>query len=405
MASRVTPRTGPSRRSFLLGGAAGAAVGAVAGGAATAAGMPDAASDSTGDLGTARIPFHGPHQAGVASAPAAHVTMLAYDLVDGATREDLRRLMRLWTDDARRLTAGLAPLADSEPELAAKPSRLTVTIGWGAAAAALAGGDSAVPSWLRPLPPFSIDALEERWCDGDLLLMVAADDPLAVSHACRMLGKDAARFTVERWRQQGFRHAAGTRPEGTTMRNLFGQLDGTESPAIGSAERATRAFIEDGWLAGGTSLVLRRIRMDLDTWDEVDRPGRENAVGRTLDTGAPLTGGAEHDDVDLEAVDARGFPIISDVAHVRRARPDDEHQRIVRLGWNYDDAPESGEASNAGLLFVSLQRDVEAQYLPIQERLAQADLLNTWTTPIGSAVFAILPGCGEDGYLGETLLG
>ena len=399
------PRTGPSRRSFLLGGAAGAAVGAVAGGAAAAVGMPDAAADSDGALGLAQVPFHGPHQAGVASAPAAHVTMLAYDLVPGTTREDLRRLMRLWTDDARRLTSGVAPLADSEPELASRPARLTVTVGWGPAAVALAGGDPAVPTWLKPLPPFSIDALEERWCDGDLLLMVAADDALAVSHACRMLGKDAARFTSERWRQSGFRHAAGTRPDGATMRNLFGQLDGTESPAVGSEERAARAFITEGWLAGGTSLVLRRIRMDLDTWDEVDRPGRENAVGRTLDTGAPLTGGGEHDPVDLVAVDARGFPVISDVAHVRRARPDDPHQRIVRLGWNYDDPPEDGQTSNAGLLFVSLQADVDAQFVPIQERLAQADLLNTWTTPLGSAVFAILPGCDEHGFLGETLLG
>jgi dye decolorizing peroxidase len=31
-------------------------------------------------------------------------------------------------------------------------------------------------------------------------------------------------------------------------------------------------------------------------------------------------------------------------------------------------------------------------------------LLNQWTTPIGSAVFAIPPGCQEGGYIGDTLL-
>ena len=31
-------------------------------------------------------------------------------------------------------------------------------------------------------------------------------------------------------------------------------------------------------------------------------------------------------------------------------------------------------------------------------------LLNEWTTPIGSAVFAIPPGCVEGGYIGDTLL-
>jgi dye decolorizing peroxidase len=42
--------------------------------------------------------------------------------------------------------------------------------------------------------------------------------------------------------------------------------------------------------------------------------------------------------------------------------------------------------------------------VPIQQRLAENDLFNTWTTPIGSAVFALPPGCAPDGYLGDTLL-
>ncbi len=39
--------------------------------------------------------------------------------------------MKLWTEDAARLTQGRPALADTEPELAAEPSRLTVTVGWG----------------------------------------------------------------------------------------------------------------------------------------------------------------------------------------------------------------------------------------------------------------------------------
>jgi dye decolorizing peroxidase len=57
------------------------------------------------------------------------------------------------------------------------------------------------------------------------------------------------------------------------------------------------------------------------------------------------------------------------------------------------------------LLFGSYQADVDAQYVPIQTALAKADLLNVWTTPIGSAVFAIPPGCEQGEYIGQGLLG
>ena len=30
-------------------------------------------------------------------------------------------------------------------------------------------------------------------------------------------------------------------------------------------------------------------------------------------------------------------------------------------------------------------------------------MLNTWTVPIGSAVFAIPPGCEEGGFIGDGL--
>jgi dye decolorizing peroxidase len=48
--------------------------------------------------------------------------------------------------------------------------------------------------------------------------------------------------------------------------------------------------------------------------------------------------------------------------------------------------------------------DIDRQFVPVQRRLAELDLLNQWTTPVGSAVFAILPGCAEGGWLGESVL-
>jgi dye decolorizing peroxidase len=44
------------------------------------------------------------------------------------------------------------------------------------------------------------------------------------------------------------------------------------------------------------------------------------------------------------------------------------------------------------------------QFLPVQRRLAEGDLLNIWTVPVGSAVYAVLPGCAEGDWLGRALL-
>ncbi|MCD9154645.1 Dyp-type peroxidase [Aeromicrobium duanguangcaii] len=386
------------KRRALFGGAA--AVGAAAvGGAALGATATGATSDPE-PTGTRSVPFHGRHQAGIEMEPQAHQSLLALDLRDGVDAAAVRRLLILLTDDARRLTAGRAPLADLEPELAAVPARLTVTFGFGPGLVAVVRGAARVPTWLRPLPKYrTIDRLEDRWSGGDLLLQVAADDPTTIAHALRLLVRDARAFATVRWRQDGFRHAAGTHRPGTAMRNLFGQVDGTANESPGSAE-FDRVVWRDGpepWLAGGTTLVVRRIAMNLDTWDEVGREGREFSIGRRLADGAPTTGGRPSDDVDLEAVDERGFTVVGPSAHVRRAREGDDGERIFRRGYNYDDA------TGTGLIFCSFQADLERQYLPIQARLAEQDALNAWTTPIGSAVFAIPAGIRPDGFVGEAL--
>jgi dye decolorizing peroxidase len=145
--------------------------------------------------------------------------------------------------------------------------------------------------------------------------------------------------------------------------------------------------------------------MDLDRWDRADRTARENAVGRRLDTGAPLTGTRASDPPDLHAVDRLGFPVIDAASHMRRAMPAAPHERILRRPYAYDDAPAPGTRTNTGLLFVSFQADPVRQFVPIQRRLDEADLLGLWTTPIGSGVYAVLPGAREEEHLGAALLG
>lgn len=396
-------RAGSTRRQFLLGGA-------VAGVGAAAAIGADLAASNTADGPVAEAPlngaqtvaFYGAHQAGIDTPAQAHGLFVALDLLDGTTREDLVRMMRILTDDAARLTQGSPALADSEPELATVPARLTVTFGFGPGFVARARG--AAPGWLKALPAFAVDRLMPEFSDGDLLLQIAADDPLAVAHTARMLLKDTRSFASVRWSQQGFRRAHGSVRPGTTMRNLFGQVDGTSNPVPGTADFDQVVWNRDGWLAGGTSAVVRRIGMDLDKWDRLDRGGREQSVGRYLSNGAPLTGTHEFDEPDFEATTPIGFPVIPEFSHVRRARSENSAERIFRRAYNYDDRPAGEAVSLSGLIFVSFQADVDRQFVPIQKRLDQLDLLNEWTVPIGSAVFAIPPGCAEGGFVGETLL-
>ncbi|WP_217180644.1 Dyp-type peroxidase [Streptomyces sp. AC495_CC817] len=401
-------RTGSTRRQFLLGGAvvgvgAAAAIGVdLALNAQKPADGSDAGSGASEPMnGEETVPFFGRHQAGIDTAAQAHGVFLSLDLLAETDRGGLARLMKILTDDAARLTQGIAALADSEPELAASPARLTVTFGFGPGLVARASGDA--PAWLAPLPPFGIDALQPEFSHGDLLIQVAGDDPLTVAHAVRMLLKDTRSFAALRWTQSGFRRAHGTERPGTTMRNLFGQVDGTSNPQPGTDEFDSVVWSRDGWLAGGTGVVVRRIRMDLDKWDRLDRGGREASVGRTLANGAPLTGSEEFDEPDFDATTAIGFPVIPQFAHIRRARGDDG-EKIFRRAYNYDERPTGGGVSESGLLFVSFQADIARQFTPMQQRLADLDLLNEWTTPIGSAVFAVPPGCREGGYIGETLL-
>ena len=406
MAGAEAGRRGPSRRHLLLGGAAaGLGAAGMVGAGALLGGPAPPAPDGPEPHGAETVPFHGEHQAGVETPPQAFASFLSFDLDRGTGAEGVRRLLRLLTDDAARLTRGEGALADSEPELAAAPARLTVTFGFGPGLVERVAPDAA-PEWLRPLPRFTEDRLRDEWSGGDLLLQVCADDPLAVAHAARMLTKDTRAFAGLRWVQDGFRNTRGALPEGTTMRNLMGQVDGTVNPAPGTGDfdRLVWGEGEQGgpeWMRGGTGLVLRRIAMDLDAWDRLDRTGREEAVGRRLSDGAPLTGEAEHDEPDFAALTPLGFPRIAEYAHIRRARSGDPGERFFRRAYNYDRSGPGGQ--DAGLLFAAYQHDPVRRFVPVQRRLDELDLLNEWVTAIGSAVFAIPPGCPEGGFIGEPL--
>lgn len=412
---------GVSRRGFLAGaaGAAGAAWTSMllAGCDDAPAGEESNSAPNNEPLTGAAVAFDGATQAGIRTPTQAHLNLAAFNLRDGVDAAGVRRLMRLWTEDARALASGRNPLSSLEPEMVEWPANLTITCGFGPRVFALAAPDAA-PAWLGGIPAMRSDALRPEWGQSDLVLQICADDPVMCAWALRHMTRAGVDYARIAWLQQGFMNAYGSIPKGRTPRNLFGQVDGTVNPSTDD-DFAQQVFNPDG----SSSLVVRRIAMDLDGWERLDRASREQVVGRRLDDGAPLTGHDEHDAPDLSARDEFGLPVIDPNSHMARAMPPADHpeQRFLRRPYNYNlpPAPGSESLSDAGLIFLAYQKDPEAQFTPVLRRLMEADRLNEWTTHIGSAVYWLPPGTaqpgtaqpgasqergGGDAYWGETVL-
>jgi dye decolorizing peroxidase len=132
--------------------------------------------------------------------------------------------------------------------------------------------------------------------------------------------------------------------------------------------------------------------------------GKDIVVGRRLVDGSPITGHREDDVPDLAALDSVGFPAIEPQAHIRLAHATTPTETMLRRGYNYDEGPDAQGHPDVGLIFAAYQKDADTAFVPVQRRLAEGDLLNRWVRHIGSATFAIAPGCSPQEYVGQRLL-
>ncbi|AKK03291.1 Dyp-type peroxidase [Corynebacterium epidermidicanis] len=358
-----------------------------------------------------KVEFFGTHQAGVVTPAQANLNLIAFTVRAGVDKAGIRRLLRLWTADASRLCAGQTPLGDLEPELTDTPANLTITCGFGPRLFDIIGAQDQRPDWLAPIKQYSRDKLDPKWGEADLVVQLCCDDPLMLAHATRHMVRAGADYVATKWVQRGFLHAYGAKDEGQTPRNLFGQVDGTVNPRT-PEEQLDQVWIDEGpdWARNGSCMVVRRIAMNLDTWEILDRESREVSMGRKLSNGAPLTGDEEFDQADFAKTDSFGLPVIDPMSHMARSHPPADHpeQRILRRAYNYDLPPEPGseQLSNSGLVFICFQKNPKLQFEAIQQRLDEGDRLNQWITHIGSAVFFIPPGVqSESDYWGAELLG
>ncbi|WP_030780236.1 iron uptake transporter deferrochelatase/peroxidase subunit [Streptomyces sp. NRRL S-920] len=412
---------GISRRRLLgTAGVTGLALGAAGGAAGYAAASSSGASDPSGtsgaakdalaSLGTGEVMFHGKHQPGITTPMQSRGHLIAFDLTAGTSRKEAAALLRRWSTTAARLMAG-EPVGGDDTAVArdAGPSSLSVTFGFGASFFSRTGLEKQRPSALEPLPDFSSDRLDKARSNGDLWVQIGANDPLVAFHALRALQKEAAGTARVRWQMNGFNRSPGATARPMTTRNLMGQIDGTNNPKPSEKDFDERIFVpadgDPAWMAGGSYVVVRRIRMLLDDWEKLGLKAQEAVIGRHKSDGSPLTGGTETTEPKLEEMGADGKVVIPVNAHARITRPDQNGgAAMLRRPFSYHDGFDAHGEPDAGLLFVCWQADPMRGFVPVQRKLDRGDALSEFIRHEASGLYAVPGGAAKGEYVGQRLL-
>lgn len=419
------PRKAYSRRALL--GAFGAGAVAVAGVGAAAAVARDA--NQPVDPQDLTYDFFGQHQAGIATPMQDHLHFAAFD-VTTSSRDELVALLQRWTQAAAVMSTGVpigrfgaggaydAPPEDTGEAVELPPSGLTITFGFGPSLFRTADGvdrfgiANQMPDYFTDLPHFPSDMIDEAISRGDLCVQACANEAQVAVHAVRNLARIAMGTATVRWSQIGFGRSSSTTKALPTPRNLFGFKDGTRN-VMGDDQGSLDDFVwvqpGDGpdWMVNGTTLMVRKIRMTIETWDRASLREQETIFGRTKASGAPLSGGEEFTEPDFAAVGGDGQPLISPYSHMAVGHPDQNSgQRILRRAYNYTDGSDGIGRLDAGLFYLAFARSLVDQTIPIQMNLSRNDLMNEYVRYISSASFLIPPGVEREGdFIGQTLFG
>ena len=367
------------------------------------------------------MPFYGARQAGITTTQQERLMFAALD-VTTTDVEELQRMLGRWAAMAARLTAGKlvsdSPVRDEQPpfdtgeSMDLGPHSLTITVGFGPSLFDDRFGLAArMPAELTPFGTIPGDAvMKPAISDGDLCIQACADDPQVVFHADPQHGQGGPRHGGAEVVPARFRPGLGDRrraddaaqPDGLQGRHQqhpCRRHRGARRAGLG--RRPTRA-----WMANGSYLVARKIRMEIESWDTDPLTDQERIFARNKATGAPLTGGDEFTPVDYAKTNATGELVIDVDAHIRLASPEQNSGiRLLRRGYNYTDGqdPETGKLA-AGLFFIAFQRDPQAQFKVLQTRLGKSDLLNEYIAHIGGGLWACPPGVSGPGdWFGKAL--
>lgn len=419
-ASSGAPASNRLSRRALLGLAIGGGVAGLAVGAG--AGITGGVALGRGALAADEVTaydFFGEHQAGITTPVQQHLHFASFDMMPSTDRADVISLLEDWSYAASRMTQGLEvsasgavggspeqPPEDTGEAQGLPAAGLTVTFGFGPSLFENQDGDrfgiaSLRPSALKRLPAFLGDDLDPQESNGDLCIQVCANDPQVAVHAVRNLSRIAFGRARLRWSQLGYGKTSRTTSGEATPRNLFGFKDGTAN-ILADDHQALAEHVwvagadEPAWLAGGSYLVARKIAMLIESWDRVRLVEQNTIIGRDKGKGAPLSGGDEFTapDFQTKAIDAN--------SHVRLANPEqNDGIRLLRRGFNFVNGNNDFGRLDAGLFFLSYQRD-PSQFVAVQRRLS-TDIMNEYIKHVGSGIWAIPRGAKPGSYVGAEL--
>jgi deferrochelatase/peroxidase EfeB len=403
---------GMSRRDFLKISASvgvGLAIGAAGMAAIEKAVTPASTSAADSNPSDDRIPMYGDHQAGIITPQQTYMYLASFRMT-ATDRADIIRLFRDWTKFSDLSTAGgtmrtgdnpLLPPSDTGETLDLPTSRLTATFGFGPSFFSVEGKDrfgiaGQMPRYLKDIPRMPRDNLDYTQSGGDVCIQVCAEDQQVAFHAIRNFIRLSSGTATLNWMQEGFISSGSS---GQTPRNLFGFKDGTANK-LHQTEAGYKDVIwagedEPTWLQGGTYMAFRKVRMLLEVWDRSSLADQEDTFGRHKESGAAYGTKGEFDKVVTSQM-----PID---AHVRLAK--ESKQLIHRRGYSYTDGvdPLTGNV-NAGLLFISYQRNPEEQLVPMLKLMQSKDALNAYAVHVASGLFACPRGLREGQYIGQNIL-
>lgn len=306
----------------------------------------------------------------VEADPLPALSAAAFDLPQSAGAAELRIVLERWQDAADRLQHA---------------NLHTVTIGIGAEVVARIR-ELGYPSSLIALPEFRGDALESSRTGGDLLVSVTAGSQRDAQDSLATLTKTAPAAQLRpRWQQHATHDPVRN---GRTGRNPFGFHDGSANPKPSDPDFDSVVYVDEptpAWFSGGTYLVIRRMRLHIRDFEALPLAEQERVIGRRKADGAPLTGGTEQTPLDLSARGRDGTATLDPRAHARLTHPRlNMGARLMRRSYNYTDAD-----GTRGLWFQAYVRDPVWQFIPMQQRLADSDLLSRFVTATGGGLWAV----------------
>ena len=414
----------PNRRAFLTGAGATALAGLTAACSADGEGGQEPTVGPTTPPSPApvvaeAVAFRGMHQVGVLQPVSAAGIVATFDVIDTDAAALATTLQGL-TVEIERIMGGEPPVAEEEflPPVdsgAVEPSRTLGTSVTVAAGASLFdqrfGLGDRRPTELIAMPRFFNDRrVRPELSHGDLAFTISGPSRQATAYALHQIVRVAARGLRLRWVQEGYNDLLPPDPDRIApTRNLMGFRDGTSN--LDTADPAVmdeHVWVapddaEPDWATGGTYQAVRIIRMLIEFWATAALVRQEQIFGRHRASGAPLGQGHERDeprfatDPSDETVPRR--------SHLRLANPrTPDTGRLLRRGFSFlNGADPSDGTLDQGLLFLAYQRSLNRGFLAAQARL-DGEPLEDYVKPVGGGLFFVLPGPGEDGWLGESLL-